>query len=100
MTEEEKKRREAKMRERVQRGELDVFADPPDLSRREKPRPRRNSESSIREKLSLDPEEEKKRRERKYRESKRVGKSSKPASRRLDVIDKLDVTSIYGTGCK
>ena len=98
LTEEERKRREAKIRERAQRGELDIFADPPDPNRREKRRPRRNSESSVREKVPLDPEEEKKRRERKRRESKKLGKDGKP-QRRLDVIDKLDVTSIYGTGC-
>jgi hypothetical protein len=95
LTEEEKKQRAARMRERAEKGELDIFADPSDANRRR--HPRRNSESSIRDKPVLDPEEERKRRERKHRESKRVGKSGKP-SRRLDVIDKLDVTSIYGTG--
>ena len=99
LTEEERKRREAKMRERAQKGELDIFADPLDQQRRDKYRPRRNSESSLREKSARDPEEEKKRRERKYRESKRLDKNGKP-QRRLDVIDKLDVTSIYGTGCE
>jgi hypothetical protein len=99
MTEEERKRREARIREKVQNGELlDIFADPPDANRiREKRPPRRNSESSVRDKPALDSEEEKKRRDRKNRESKRPGKDKKP-SRRLDVIDKLDVTSIYGTG--
>ena len=84
---------------RAQKDELDIFADPSDASRlREKRRPRRNSESSVREKPSaLDPEEEKKRRERKYRESK-YSKGSKKPSKRLDLIDRLDVTSIYGTG--
>lgn len=57
-----------------------------------------------------DPEEERKRRERRHRErdggardgkgrSHTSSKSKKP-SQRLDVIDKLDVTSIYGMGRK
>ncbi|KFA73806.1 hypothetical protein S40288_03161 [Stachybotrys chartarum IBT 40288] len=74
-------------------------------------RPRRNSESSI---IDLDTrpitaeerkmieerrrEEEKKRRGgREGREVKERSKGSKP-SRRLDIIDQLDATSIYGTG--
>lgn len=48
----------------------------------------------------MDPEEEKRRRERKLRESKRTGSKSGKPNKKLDVIDKLDVTSIYGTGCK
>jgi hypothetical protein len=97
-SEEERRRREVKMR--AQKGELNVFADPSDATQlREKGRPRRNSESSVRDKPSnLDPEEEKKRRERKYRESKRLG--TKKPSKKLDLIDRLDVTSIYGTGCE
>lgn len=97
LSEEERRRRDAKIR--AQKAELDIFADPTDISRlREKGRPRRNSETSVRDASKmLDPEEERKRRERKYRESKRSGK--KPP-RRLDTIDKLDVTSIYGTGCE
>lgn len=55
-----------------------------------------------------DPEEDKRRRERRHREREaRDGKgkgysSSKPKkpNQRLDVIDKLDVTSIYGMGRK
>jgi hypothetical protein len=53
----------------------------------------------------LDPEEEKKRAERRRRERRhrerdaKDGKSKKP-DRKLDIIDKLDVTSIYGTGCE
>lgn len=51
----------------------------------------------------MDPEAEKRRRERRLKESKegKEGKSSsksKAAARKLDIIDKLDVTSIYGTG--
>ncbi|KAL1884950.1 hypothetical protein Plec18167_001607 [Paecilomyces lecythidis] len=92
---------------------FDIFADPPSSS--SKPphrskshdvrRPRRNSESSIMERPQkpLDPEDEKRRRERRHRERDarhRDGKSrsSKKPSHRLDIIDKLDVTSIYGTG--
>ena len=58
----------------------------------------------------LDPEEERKRRERRHREREagaRDGKGkshasskSKKPNQRLDVIDKLDVTSIYGMGRK
>lgn len=54
---------------------------------------------------SLDPEEEKKRQERRRRERRhreregKEGRSKKP-DRKLDIIDKLDVTSIYGTGCE
>jgi hypothetical protein len=68
---------------------------------------RRNSDSSVADRKPLDPEEEKKRQERKRRERERRHreregkdpKSRKP-DRKLDIIDKLDVTSIYGTGCK
>lgn len=96
---EEERRRLAK-----QRGELDIFADPPTNRSRER-RPRRNSESSVRDRKVLDPEEEKKRREKRetrYKDGKRSGSTSKSGkpNRRLDVIDKLDVTSIYGTGRK
>ncbi|KAJ9294509.1 hypothetical protein DTO271G3_6777 [Paecilomyces variotii] len=92
---------------------FDVFADPPSSS--SKPhrsrshdvrRPRRNSDSSAMERPQkpLDPEDEKRRRERRHREREarhRDGKSrssKKTPSHRLDIIDKLDVTSIYGTG--
>lgn len=99
---EEERRRQQLL---AQQAGLDIFADPPankDRSQDRERRPRRNSESSVFNKsTTLDEEEEKKRRERKYRESKRPGTSrSKPVSKKLDVIDKLDVTSIYGTGCK
>lgn len=33
------------------------------------------------------------------RDGKEKGRSGRP-SRRLDIIDQLDATSIYGTGCK
>jgi hypothetical protein len=85
-------------------GELDIFADPSETPRKlDARRVRRNSESSVVDRKPLDPEEEKKRQERRRRERKhpdREGSSSKSKKpdRKLDVIDKLDVTSIYGTG--
>ncbi|KAG0651660.1 Pears and lemons 1 [Hyphodiscus hymeniophilus] len=85
-------------------GELDIFADPSESPKKSDARRiRRNSESSIAERKLLSPEEEKKRQERKRRERKHreregsTSKSKKP-DRKLDIIDKLDVTSIYGTG--
>jgi len=96
-------------------GVLDIFADPIDEGKPYERRPRRNSDSSLvdRNGKPLDPEEERRRRERRHREkdarprdskgrplpSSAVGRNKKP-SHRLDVIDKLDVTSIYGTGRK
>lgn len=78
-------------------GELDIFADPSP----QKHRVRRNSESSVSSR-ALDPEEEKKRQERRRRERRHRehGKEGRPkkTDRKLDIIDKLDVTSIYGTG--
>ncbi|KAJ5116173.1 hypothetical protein N7456_000521 [Penicillium angulare] len=90
---------------------LDIFADPPKPSKsatmdpqgRTPRRPRRNSESSVMERASklFDDDDEKRRRERRHRERERQ-RDGKPRSsrkdRRLDIIDKLDVTSIYGTG--
>lgn len=69
--------------------------------RRENRRQRRNSESSIIDKGSLDPNEERRRRERRKERDERPkdGKSSSRRVRRpqgLDLIDKLDVTGIYG----
>ncbi|KAI3135898.1 hypothetical protein CBS147325_7623 [Penicillium roqueforti] len=87
---------------------LDIFADPPALSQTSKDkaprRARRNSESSVMDRgslLDLDDDDDKRRRERRReRESRsKDGKSrSGRKDRRLDIIDKLDVTSIYGTG--
>lgn len=70
--------------------------------RRTERRPRRNSDSSAMdaEKKPLTDEEKKEReqrrrdRERRHREA----KDKKPASRKLDIIDQLDATSIFGTG--
>ena len=67
-------------------------------------RPRRNSESSV---MSTDKpmtEEEKKAREaareaRRREREKRSGEKKPRPSRRMDIIDQLDATSIFGTGC-
>ncbi|KAJ5328145.1 hypothetical protein N7541_001718 [Penicillium brevicompactum] len=90
---------------------LDIFADPPSKSastRAPPRRPRRNSESSVMDRGSklLDVDDsEKRRRERRNREREGRSKDTKDGKsrsgrkdRRLDIIDKLDVTSIYGTG--
>ncbi|GLI77275.1 hypothetical protein PoHVEF18_005563 [Penicillium ochrochloron] len=92
---------------------FDIFADPPSQSKgptsssREHTssrRPRRNSESSVMDRASklFDDDDEKRRRERRHREREARHRDGKPRSsrkdRRLDIIDKLDVTSIYGTG--
>ncbi|KAL6704107.1 hypothetical protein ACN47E_008770 [Coniothyrium glycines] len=74
---------------------------PSSPERRETRRPRRNSESSMIDKGSLDPDEERRRRERR-KEREQRSKDAKSTSRRtrkpmgLDLIDKLDVTGIYG----
>jgi hypothetical protein len=90
-------------RSRGPTGQLDIFADPLDIAKVRERRPRRNSDTSIisgeKTRKFLDPDDERRRLERRQREAKRHGKS-KPTSRRLDIIDKLDVTSIYGTGRK
>ena len=89
---------------------LDIFADPSEVVKNgEGRRPRRNSDSSAVSSKPLDSEEEQRRKERRHkdREVRRDGKGRPHASssarvkkpnQRLDVIDKLDVTSIYGTG--
>ncbi|KAL5388787.1 hypothetical protein DPSP01_002892 [Paraphaeosphaeria sporulosa] len=64
-------------------------------------RPRRNSESSMIDKGSLDPNEERRRRERRRERDERArdGKSRSTKVRKphgLDIIDKLDVSGIYG----
>ncbi|KAJ5549411.1 hypothetical protein N7513_006645 [Penicillium frequentans] len=87
---------------------FNIFADPKTSSSgagksSSSRRPRRNSESSVMERSSklFDDDDEKRRRERRHRERERQ-RDGKPRSsrkdRRLDIIDKLDVTSIYGTG--
>lgn len=93
---------------------FDIFADPSSMSKtaamaprdRAPRRPRRNSESSVMDRASklFDDDDEKRRRERRHRERDgrhRDGKHrSSRKNRQLDIIDKLDVTSIYGTGSK
>lgn len=94
MSEEEQRKLQSRPRP-----DLDIFADPADAANRDRERrPRRNSESSVRDKPRSMDEEERRRRERKYRESKRTGSKSTRPNKKLDVIDKLDVTSIYGMG--
>ena len=86
---------------------MDIFADPSDPSKPREGRLRRNSETSVREKTNklLDPDEQKKhderrRHERRHRDKDGRRHKSKHPGHRLDVIDKLDVTSIFGTGGK
>lgn len=82
-------------------GESNVFADPDSPKKPGDRRPRRNSESSIMERGSklADPEEEKRRQDRRRRERRhREAGRSRGVNRKLDVIDQLDATSIYGTG--
>jgi len=108
--EEAMRARKARERSRPSQ-ELNIFADPTENSPRktDSRRVRRNSDSSVADRSSkpLDPEEEKKRqerkrRERRHREREREAKDGKPKKpdRKLDIIDQLDATSIYGTGCE
>ncbi|OJJ80016.1 Pal1 family protein [Aspergillus glaucus CBS 516.65] len=96
---------------RREKDPLDIFADPPALTksntthggRERERRPRRNSESSVMERpKAMDPEEERRRRERRRRDREARHRDGKPRSKKanyhMDIIDKLDVTSIYGTG--
>ena len=84
--------------------DIETSNSPP---RRQERRPRRNSESSIApgDKF-LTVEERSQRylrrreRERRAREAGLGGKDRKPVSRKIDIIDQLDATSIYGTGSK
>lgn len=94
MSEEEQSRLQSRPR-----AELDIFADPATMMNQER-KPRRNSESSVRDRTKPMDEEERRRRDRKNRESKRTGSRSTRPNKKLDVIDKLDVTSIYGMGCE
>lgn len=91
---------------RPRQEELDIFADGnggPQVRSPER-RVRRNSDSSVIDRKSIDDEkrrQERRRRERKEREAQDLkdGKVPKKPSRKLDIIDQLDATSIYGTGC-
>ncbi|KAL4783199.1 Pal1 cell morphology protein-domain-containing protein [Aspergillus varians] len=93
---------------------FNIFADPPNKPKpsgmgprsgdRER-RPRRNSESSLMERTPklIDDDDERRRREKRRRDREARHRDGKPRSSRkptyqLDIIDKLDVTSIYGTG--
>ncbi|KAL2132027.1 hypothetical protein VTI74DRAFT_4286 [Chaetomium olivicolor] len=79
-------------------GRLDPSRSP---QRRPDRRPRRNSESSIMDSDRIMTEEERKQRELRRRERERrhrENRDKKPVSRKLDIIDQLDATSIYGTG--
>ncbi|KAF2229809.1 Pal1-domain-containing protein [Viridothelium virens] len=102
--EEDQRRRDGKPKE-----ELNIFASP-ENKRRPSPekrmerarRPRRNSESSVMDRPKMT-EEERAARERRHKEREerrrkegRPGRPRKPKG--LDVIDKLDVTGIYGPG--
>lgn len=75
--------------------ELNIFESPP--RKRSEARPRRNSDTSVLEIEKPMTEEEKKR--RKDRDRRHRDQKSRP-SRKLDVIDKLDATGIYGGGRK
>ncbi|KAI1379031.1 Pal1-domain-containing protein [Hypoxylon crocopeplum] len=64
-------------------------------------RPRRNSDSSMLEKPLTDEEKKARdlrRRERERRHREREGKDKPKTGKKLDIIDQLDATSIYGTG--
>ncbi|KAL2144493.1 hypothetical protein VTI28DRAFT_8998 [Corynascus sepedonium] len=69
--------------------------------RRQERRPRRNSDSSLMDADKSMTEEERKQREMRRRERERrhrENRDKKPVSRKIDIIDQLDATSIYGTG--
>ncbi|KAI0019919.1 Pal1-domain-containing protein [Xylariomycetidae sp. FL0641] len=91
---------EALRARRMQAGSKGERPMPGSPNRRPERRARRNSESSIMDKPMSS--EEKKAREQRHRERERRhregGKDGKRPGRRIDVIDQLDATSIYGTG--
>ncbi|KAI8295677.1 pal1 cell morphology protein [Colletotrichum asianum] len=103
---------EEAMRQRRMQGNGSVSGGPPRPSgppgspqrRPQERRPRRNSDSSLLidiEKPLTDEEKkakEARRRERERRAREGKEKDPKKPSRRIDVIDQLDATSIYGTG--
>lgn len=64
--------------------------------RRGEPRLRRNSDSSVMEKPLT--EDERRLREMRHRDRERRHRDGKNRPRKLDIIDQLDATSIYGTG--
>ena len=79
------------------RGELDIFASPGKNENR-RPAVRRNSESSVMDVKG----EDRKEREQRHQERDRRHKERRPRkpNRQVDIIDKLDVTGLYGPGCK
>lgn len=84
---------------------LNIFADPQDQGR-PRPRLRRNSDSSIASRLMSEEDKQRQERHRRERElrhrdsrGRTPGSKPKKPGQRLDIIDSLDVTSIYGTGC-
>lgn len=88
---------------RAPNGDLNIFADPSDSPRKSvaSSRPRRNSDSSTIKMSETDEERRRRRREREKRHRERDAKDPKIRKpKNLDIIDKLDVTSIYGTGRK
>ncbi|KAI1427402.1 Pal1 cell morphology protein-domain-containing protein [Xylaria sp. FL1777] len=64
--------------------------------RRPEPRLRRNSDSSVMEKPVTD--DERRMREMRQRDRERRHRDGKNRPKKLDIIDQLDATSIYGTG--
>lgn len=87
--------------------ELDIFASPPrgqDQPRRPRPHVRRNSESSMMD--AKDDDRRRGERRAKERDPAAKDKDGRSKSRRtkpvrgLDIIDKLDVSSLYGPGCQ
>lgn len=92
---------EEALRARRQRPNGDGPNSPPRRTGPGSRRGRRNSESSLTERPALT-EEEKEARYRKHKERKRrEGRDKPPRSHKdMDLIDKLDATSIYGLGRK
>ncbi|KAL0475206.1 Pal1 cell morphology domain-containing protein [Neurospora intermedia] len=78
-----------------------IDIDSPPQQRRTERRPRRNSDTSVLD-LTEDEKEQRardaRRRERERERRHRENKEKKPTNRKLDIIDQLDATSIYGTG--
>ncbi|KAF6827679.1 mucin-1 [Colletotrichum plurivorum] len=103
---------EEAMRQRRMQGNASISSGPPrppgppgsPQRRPQERRPRRNSDSSLLIDIEKPlTEEEKKakearRRERERRAKEGKDKDPKKPSRRIDIIDQLDATSIYGTG--
>lgn len=83
----------------AEKAALDIF-ESPKKSENRRPMPRRNSDSSMFD----GKDEDRRRRERRRKEREARGKDGKPRSSRtrrpqgLDIIDKLDVTGLYGPG--